>query len=69
MTLNGERFAMLGEKRLHDRHVLHVDVSGNCCWSIFKKSYFRGENQMLGLGYSDRPTFDIMSVKKLSCID
>ena len=69
MTLQGVKYAYLGEKRLLDRDVLHIGVDGNCCWSMYDKSLFRGEIQFLPLGFAGSPKVDTMSLKKQPCIN
>jgi len=52
---------------LSGRVVVHVEVHGSCCWTIYNRRTFRGETQHLDLGFSGHPNIQIQSMKTDPC--
>eukprot|EP00095_Tigriopus_kingsejongensis_P007100 maker-scaffold130_size324016-snap-gene-1.13 protein:Tk07100 transcript:maker-scaffold130_size324016-snap-gene-1.13-mRNA-1 annotation:"a2 protein" len=52
-----------GGKAFDPSDVTGVEVEGNCCWSLFPKTWQRGETQILIPGYIGAPHFVPKSMK------
>jgi|LakMenEpi03Aug12_release.lakeMendotaPanAssembly.Ray.scaffolds.fasta_scaffold2440296_1 hypothetical protein len=65
--LSPSLYPQLGSNLLSGRVVVHVEVHGSCCWTIYNRRTFRGETQHLDLGFSGHPNIQIQSMKTDPC--
>ena len=52
---------------LKSRQILHLTAHGNCCWKLYSKPGYSGEETFIEQGASTYPFFQPKSIKNVSC--
>ena len=52
---------------LENRQILHLTAHGNCCWKLYSKPSYSGEETLIEQGASTYPIFQPKSIRSISC--
>ena len=68
-TLKDDKYKTLTEY-FDPKYVYAYTVTGECCWTIYNKTFTRGPSKNLSLGFGgipNYPQFNVNSLKKVPC--
>ena len=65
--LKRKKFPNVDRGVLENRKLLNVRSIGNCCWAFFEKIAFKGEKEVITIGFEGLPQRRPKSIKRVSC--
>ena len=60
-----------GYEILRETEILHVQLSGDCCWELYSRHHFTGHKRTILPGEEGRITLDFqpISLKRMECYE